>query len=331
MQSELAEAPPRALVSDRKGALSFGVVATVFASLLGIGLALGLVIHSRYVGFERVVAKHVPADATLALRWDIEKVSLFEPTRRFLLPLFDATGANEPGLAPRRDRLSKAAKLEIGRDLREVLVLFGPNPGDWAVAFGGSFPAGDLTRPLLGALEAEGARAAGPGRIVTPQGFLLARADDGVFVLASNAARLEATLPSHAPPEEIQRTGAGSLRVLPERKGLPPGAGELLDGIAPMQVTGQAEWGNPLRVDLTLRFPGDLPPDLGARVRRALGSLLGTDLDRLEQRFGRFEVQPAGNQAARVRVSLDDTALERVADRAARLVATELALRPALE
>lgn len=331
MSSTHAELAPGALATDRKGGLPFGLVALVFVTLLAAGLTLAWYIHGRYVGFERVVAQHVTPDAALVVRWDVEKVSLFEPTRRFLLPLLDATRSPSAGGATRRERLSQSAKLEIGRDLREVLVLFGPSPGDWAVVFGGSFPKGELTRPIQSALEGEGTREEA-GRITSPDGLALGRAEDGAFVLASSAARLAATLPARTAPEQIRRTGAGSFIAKSESAGLPEGGAALLSALGPVErVTGEATWGSPLRVTLTLHFRGDPPADARQRVQTALARLLGEDLARLEQRFGRFEVHPAGNHALELRFSLDDTALEHAADRAAEAVLSGLALRPALE
>jgi hypothetical protein len=330
----IAEQPPLVAPDrprDRKGGLPFGLIAAVFLTLLVIGFAVALVIHRRYVGFERVAARHVPPDTSLALRWDVEKVSLFEPTRRFLLPLVDATRGDKPAES-RRERLSKAAGVEIGRDLREVVVLFGPAPGDWAVVFGGSFPAGDVTRPVLGVLEAEGARADGPSRIATPDGFLLSRAPDGVFVLAGNSARLEAALPAREPPPAIPRVGAGALVLHPDRGGLPSGTADVLRPLGEVsEVVAQAEWGKPLRVDVTLRYRGQPPADVAERVRAAFGVLFGADAPRLERFFGRLKVESAGNQAVRVRLSLDDPALQHAAARAAQAIVSGLALRPALD
>jgi hypothetical protein len=330
MNPPLAESAPLVpLVRDRKGGLPFGVVALVFVALLAIGLTVASFIHGRYVGFERVAARHVAPDAAFVLRWDVEKVSLFEPTRRFLLPLLDAnapSGVTET----RRERLTRAANLQVSRDLREVLVTFGPNAGDWAVVLAGSFPKSDVMPAMGSALHAEGVRSAGPSRLATTTGVQLARAEDGAFLVAGSEASLAATLPSRAIPPSIERLGAGSFILVPGRGGLPAGAAEVLAPLGDLaEVTGRADWGSPLRVELTLRYRGAPPADIDARVQRALQALFGPDFARLEQRFGRFRAKPAGNGAVKVRLSLDDTALEQGADRAARAVASGLALRPA--
>jgi hypothetical protein len=333
MNPPLAESAPLVpLVRDRKGGLPFGVVALVFVALLAIGLTVASFIHGRYVGFERVAARHVAPDAAFVLRWDVEKVSLFEPTRRFLLPLLDANapaGATET----RRERLTRAANLQVSRDLREVLVTFGPNAGDWAVVLAGSFPKGDVMHAVGGALQTEGVRSAGPSRVATANGVQLGRSEDGAFILAGNETRFDATLPSRAIPSTIERLGAGSFFLVPQRGGgLPTGAADVLAPLGDVaEVTGRADWGSPLRVELRLRYRGEPPADIDARVQRSLQGLFGADLARLEQRFGRFHAQPAGSSTVKVRLSLDDTALEQGADRAARAVLSGLALRPALD
>src|SRR5687768_14739711 len=111
---------------DRKGGLPFRAIGIVFVALLAMGLALGLYIHRRFVQFPRVVAHHVPEDATFALRWDVEKVTLFEPTRAYLLPLLDLAPVAGQGTQGRRERFEAATGERLGRDLREVLVVAGP-------------------------------------------------------------------------------------------------------------------------------------------------------------------------------------------------------------
>jgi hypothetical protein len=83
----------------------------------------------------------------------------------------------------------------------------------------------------------------------------------------------------------------------------------------------------PIRLDL--HFAGSPPPDMTERVRRALSSVFGEDLIRLERQYAPVAIQPAGNRAFRVDLLLDDTALERVANRAAGTVERELGLGPA--
>jgi hypothetical protein len=59
-----------------------------------------------------------------------------------------------------------------------------------------------------------------------------------------------------------------------------------------------------------------VPADVGVRFRQVLAGLVGDRLRELERAGGPLDVQPAGNSTVRVRLRLDDAALETVADRA---------------
>lgn len=320
--------------SDRKGALSFRLVIGVFFGLMLSGLLFGLLIHRRYVGFERVVAHHVPPDAALVVRWDVEKVSLFEPTRRFLLPLFDAQPEKSAPVAEaegerRRDRVAERTELQLGRDLREALVSFGPGPNDWALVLGGSFPDGDVLTEALPALERDGFRQVAPDRLQAPGGLSLGRAANGVFVIAPSPARLEAALLPRPLDPSTPRTGAGSLVIHPDRPGVPEAVREALAGVGDVrEVQARAEWGSPLSLEITASFRGAAPPDVAERVHRALGAILLDELPRLEQKFGRLRVEPAGIGSVRVRLQLDDIVLEALSNRLAHAISADLALRP---
>jgi hypothetical protein len=326
---------------DRGGALSFSAVAAIFATLLVLGVGLAFVIHRSYVGFTRVAAYHVPPDTSLVVRWDVEKISLFEPTRRYLLPLFDYPDvAPAPAAKPaknvapppktRRDRFADRSGSMLGRDLREVVALFGPGEGDWAIALAGSFAPGDLVAAVEQTLREEGRpwRVLAPGRLIAPGGTALGRAEDGVVVVASSSERLDAVLGTHEPLPEVPRVGAGALRLRATPTGLPRDVTEALGSLgAVTEVTGSARWGTPLPVDLELRFAGPPPADATARIRTLAGRLLGDDLPRLEREAARISVQPAGNEALRVSVLLDDIALERLAKLTATTVERSLGPR----
>lgn len=320
--------------SDRKGALSFRLVIAVFFGLMLAGLLLALAIHRRYVGFERVVAHHVPPDAALVLRWDVEKVVLFEPTRRFLLPLLDAhpVGGPTPSVqgATRRDRVAERTELQLGSDLREALLSFGPGAGEWAVVLGGSFPEGDWLAKALPALEPDGFRAVAPGRLQTPGGASIARAADGVLVLAPSPARVEAALTARPLQPHTPRTGAGSLAIYPNRPGLPESVGALVASLGDVsELLASAEWGNPLVVDLRVHYRSEPPADAGERIRRALAALLLEQLPRLERKFGPLHVESAENRALRIRIELDDIALAQAGRRLSATLHNALAIRPA--
>jgi hypothetical protein len=325
-----ADAAPRA---DRGGALPFSVVGAIFATLLVLGISLGFVIHRSYVGFERVAARHVPPDTTLVLRWDVEKVSLFEPTRRFLLPLLDypnvtpapapKAGARLHAPVTRRDRFAELSGAMLGRDLREVVTLFGPGERDWAVVLAGSFGEGDLMAAAERTLADEGltTRPLGPGRLAAPSGVALGRAPDGVVVIASSPERLESVLVRRDVVPEVPRLGAGALLLRKNQAGLPASVSGALASLGEVsEVTGAAEWGSPLSLELVVRFEGQPPADAQAKIRTLAARVFGPDLARLERTNAPISVQSAGNQALRIRILLDDVSLERLAKRAAETV-----------
>lgn len=364
--TEVAEkapaAAPRPLAPDRGGALSFPVVVAIFGTLLVLGITLGVVIHKRYVGFARIAAYHVPPDATFVVRWDVEKVGLFEPTRRFLLPLLDevhapapaATVAPEPrsslvALLPstgpvkstppgRRDRFASESGSMIARDLREVLVAFGPADGDWAVVLGAAFPKGDVVAALARTLAKEGWpwRDLGHDRLVSPSGAAIGRAEDGALVLASSVARLDAVLPVREVLPEIPRVGAGSLLLYNRPSGLPRGGAALLGGLGHFEtISGSASFESPLPVELTLRYADAPPAGSASHIHGVLAGLLGEDLARLERIYGPIQFVPgplpANQRAITVRLLLDDMALERAGKRVSEAVEKALANEPAQE
>jgi hypothetical protein len=306
---------------DRGGGQSFILVGGVFAVLLALGVSLGVYIHGRYVAAARVVARHAPADAALVVRWDVEKVTTFEPTRRFLLPLLDTTRGATPSPAPagdsRTERLRKSTGLRLGRDVRELAIVAGPGDKDWAIILGGSFPKVNLVTESDRLLAAEGWRwTSREGGLVAPEGVALGQATDGAVVLASNAAFLSRALPEASEPV-VPRTGAGTLVLRLDRPGVPESARALVAPLGDLaEVRAQAEWGSPLPVTVTLRYANAVPADVGVRFRQVLAGLVGDRLRELERAGGPLDVQPAGNSTVRVRLRLDDAALETVADRA---------------
>jgi hypothetical protein len=300
---------------DRPGSRSFPLVMSAFIAILAIGVVSGIAIHRRFIGFERVVARHVPNDVTLAVRWDVEKVTLFEPTRRFLLPLLDETPTDDldPGDRSRRRRLARKSGLEIGRDLREALALFGPGPNDWAVVAGGSFPKGGVADAIRNVLADEGRsmKRVGDERFEAPEGIAFGRAPDGVLVVASSRERLEAALPVRDATEAIPRSGAGAFVLRADASWLSSDGRAVFALLGDVsRVEGIASWGSPLVVDVTVHYLGRSPPDALARGRRALAVLFGSGSVPPTE-----VVSAAAGPSVTFRISLNDEALERAARR----------------
>ncbi len=302
--------------SDRSGSRSFPLVMAVFVGLLAAGIALGVAIHGRYVAFERTVARHVPRDAAFVVRWDVEKVTLFEPTRRYLLPLFDVAPKGEPPPpgGARRKRLSEASGLDLGRDLREAMAVIGPGEGDWVVVLGGSFPKADVASALERVLAEEGqtVRRFGTDRFESERGLSFGRASDGALLLASSPKRLEASFPVHDPDPAVPRTGAGALVLRADAPGLSRDVRALLTELGDVsRVEAVASWGSPLPVDVTVHYRGAPPHDALARARKVVAELMGpgtvppTEL-----------VTSTPNGRVTFRIQLNDEGLERAARRA---------------
>lgn len=303
--------------ADRSGYRSFPLVMLVFVGLLVVGVGLGFVIHGRYVAFERTVARHVPGDVPFVVRWDVEKVTLFEPTRRYLLPLLDAVP--DAGPAPdgvtRRQRFARESGLDIGRDLREVLALIGPGERDWAIVLGGSFPKAGVMGALEKVLVEEGqsVRRLGGDTYEASHGVAFGRGSDGVLAVASSRDRLDKALAVRQLHDAIPRTGAGALLVRADAP-LPHDVRGLLGELGDVaRVEALANWGSPLVVDVTVHYRGSPPHDALERGRRALAELMGPGaVPPTELVSGGA---PAGPRVT-FRIRLNDEALERAARRA---------------
>jgi hypothetical protein len=305
---------------DRKGALPFRAIGIVFVALLAVGLSLGLYIHRRFVQFPRVVAHHVPAGATFALRWDVEKVTLFEPSRAYLLPLVDIAPSSRGPAPSRRERFEAMTGEKLGREMREVLVVAGPGREDWAVVAGAALRTNQALPAAIALLRAEGWRPGGSaGEAWNERGLSFSRALDGAFVLASSAAYGEKVRAPHAELSEIPRTGAFSLFVRPEQGELPLPVGEVLAGLGDVrELRAWGEWANPFPVDVHIEYAGEPPADARVRIDKVLAGLLNVDLE--ESGPLARDVQPAGNRALRFRWLLDGPNLETLSRRCAEWV-----------
>jgi hypothetical protein len=210
-----------ASTEERRG-ISFRKLAwagLIFTALASAGAWLA---YARLVHYRRCAVEHLPPETELVARLDVEQVVLFEPVRRHLIPLIDrlplgaAPAAASATGESRLTRLRREAGLNLGLDLRELLVATAPG-GRWVLVLGGLFPQGlvpAIARELTGE-AATGWRRAGDALEFTPSGAALAQAPDGALLLASDRALLEATLPSSTRFRELglAREGAGSALI----------------------------------------------------------------------------------------------------------------------
>jgi hypothetical protein len=205
-----------------RGAISARVLAFWSAAVAVLLLSVGFIAYRKLLHYERHAVEHVPAGSELALRLDLEQVVLFEPVRRHLLALVDRaplTGAPpERGAPSRLLRLREQAALNLAFDLRELVFAREP-AGGWVLALGGMFG----TRALLDGIERvlnaepgmQSSRAAGV-LTLSGSGLVLAQAEDGVLLIASDAGVLARSLPASRADEAlgVGGDGAGALGAL---------------------------------------------------------------------------------------------------------------------
>jgi hypothetical protein len=190
-------------------ALSFKLVYAGFFGLLLCGVLVVVVIYLGYIRADRVAARHLPPDVTVAVRVDVEQAVLYEPVRKQLLPLANESfglEATHSGLTSRLRRIHKHTGIELAVDMREIVVGYGPAPGDWVMVIGGRFPKRGVVSGVGAALEEEGSGwRISPDRqtLSAPSGVCLGQAADGAVVMASSPSRLAAALPSHEYHREI--------------------------------------------------------------------------------------------------------------------------------
>jgi len=188
--------------TERGGAVPWALVWAIFALTILAAMAAGAYIYFVLMRYERVAVRHVPAESVAAVRWDVEQAVLYEPIRRHVLPVIDRRLASSSGLTSEPDgleRLQAATKINLGRDLREVVVAQGPGADDWVVAIGGMFANGGVVEGLVRLLNEPGTvwRLSADQRSATgPGGLALGQAADGVVLLASSTERLGAALGS---------------------------------------------------------------------------------------------------------------------------------------
>lgn len=216
------------VVAPRRGR-SFKLVMAVAVGLLVLAALIAALAYYRFLRYERVAAYHVPPAAAWAVRLDVERVVLFEPVRKHLLPLVNRLGGPRvtvPGESRSADLLAALRQelgLNLGMDLREIVVSGGPSPAEWVLVLGGIFPRRDdlLVRVSETLLRETGltTHVARDSLLLFDAGRLaLAQAEDGSLILGSSASLVELALPPGRRFEAIGLTadeGVGGFGVLP--------------------------------------------------------------------------------------------------------------------
>ena len=246
--------------------LGHRAVFTVFGLTLFAAFAGGMLIYFKFVAYARVAARHLPADTVLAARIDVETVLITQSLSNRLLPLFDQGVHGPAGLKARHDRFRAHTGVELGRDLREIVL--GVAGAGWVVVFGGKFPKTGLVEGLRTTLQEENTEATLVGGILQVRGGpAVGQAIDGALVVASDPARLRAALEGSEaylklglPPE-----GAGGFALLVGDP-VPPG----FDGFA--RVSGSVELSQDMAVDVAVRLQAGRTADPAA-IARAFATL----------------------------------------------------------
>ncbi len=268
MPGEAELAPDDAAVRPRAGGLGHRSVFTVFALSISAAFLGGILIYFKFVAYGRVAARHLPEDTVLAARIDVETLLISDPVRGRLLPLFDQGVPGPASLKPRHDRFRAHTGVELGRDLREIVL--GISDGGWVLVFGGKFPRTGLIGGLETTLEEEHAKTRLAGGILQVEGGpAVGQAPDGALVVASDASRLqvalrgsEAYLKLGLPPE-----GAGGFAFLVTEP-VPPGFADIA------RVSGAMTLGKAMVVDAAVRLRTGARAEPSAIVRSfaALGA-----------------------------------------------------------
>lgn len=226
----------------------FRWIAVTFVALLAIGLAAAVVVYRGFVAYEPVAAQHVPKDATFAARFDLTHVMFYEPFRRSVFPLADL------GSSDRRKRL-EAAGIELGGEVREVVVAFGASERDWIVVLGGPLSRRGISTTLAEVLRGEGRRVEERAGVWVVDGeACFAQASDGALLFAPSERRLRGVL---APSESPAPLGQGAGGLVVGGRWLPPPLSSLegsyrAGSVILVQLSAKAD-GAPVAAETALR------------------------------------------------------------------------------
>lgn len=264
---------------------SLALVGVVLAVCAGIGAYIA---YRELIHYERRAVDHLPLGTAAVARLDLEQVVLFEPVRRYLLPVLSEVPLAEedrggPSGGVRRDRLAslRESGINLAFDLRELMVAVVAPTGGWVVVLGGLFEREGMVDAIERLLTQEGVRCTrtGPTLRFDFWGTALGQAQDGTLILASSPAVLESALPATRRYAElgVTRDGAGGVFFAPRqlRRWLGASASLLgntwLDKLQRFSVT--MELGDE-QLELVGRFDVAAPPDLDS-VTRGIEGWLG--------------------------------------------------------
>jgi hypothetical protein len=233
--------------------------------LTTVALIFAIAVYVRMIRYERGAALHLPPDTELAVRVDVENVTLFEPVRKHLLPLVnELLPAPKAAGSPRLQRIKEKAGLDLALDLREIVVGRGPGVGDWIVLLGGKFPKSGAVAGLASVLGDEGQpwqRSSDGVALSAPSGVTFAQCEDGTLVLAADEARVRAALPRGITSERLGLSLNGPAAVSAKGRSLETWHAALAERSPALgrmgrlqRVTGEATMSGRIQSRLVLRL-----------------------------------------------------------------------------
>jgi hypothetical protein len=337
------QAPDDATSRGRSRRVSWKLVMGGLAALTLAALVSAVVIYEKYIQYDRIAALHLPPDTTAAARVDVEKLELYDPVRKHLLPLLDDSwggpGAGPSSLPPRRERIRVRTGIDPAIDLREIVAARGPTWHEWVVVVSGKFPRRGVVTGMAKVLAEEGAGwRLSPDKqtLLAPTGAALGQAADGSVILASSAARLGQALPSQDTYRRIGLDNQAAAAVAASGQLVRSYASSPARFVAPSlarlqaleRVSGVVQLGHPLQatVHVALR-----PDREAAAMKQSLSALLGglvrlsalvpgRDFGGERAALGRAVIHVAGPHALDVRFSWKPDEVDRGAISLARAV-----------
>ena len=201
-------------LDGERTSFSHRVIFVPLALSVAAALLLSYGLYERYVRFEPLAARHLPARASVAVRFDVEQAVVYEPFRRHILALFEM---DRDGRETRTKHLERKTTVELGVDMREFVFGFDQS-GHWALAVAGLFRSDGVLDGVSRMLEDEGVTMTlgkSPPHLTHASGLAFAVAEDGTWILASDLTVLRDAYLSKEPKVRFVKGAAMSFVALP--------------------------------------------------------------------------------------------------------------------
>jgi hypothetical protein len=172
------------------------LILVALSILAAIVLVLGVAFYLFVWRYEPLARRHIPANASVAMRFEFADVVLFGPVREHLWPLIEA---RSPARGKTRgEKIREATGVNLVTDLRELVVASVDGASFVAIA-GGRIKRGRFVHGLAQVARDEG-WAGGWHEVgellIGPGGVAVGQADDGTIAIGSDANIVTAALPA---------------------------------------------------------------------------------------------------------------------------------------